>query len=91
MLQSPLLQPAIPNLLLNVLGNKHPLVKTRPPRLAARKIKTSPWKLKEFQAMQPNLFPCPKGRYLHGRYVSYDISLWSIRHGSYGRRFKNFN
>ena len=58
-IQRPLLLPALPNLLLNPLGEKHPLVKTRSLRLAAWKITGKPWKSKEFQAVQPNLSPCP--------------------------------
>ena len=58
-IQRPLLLPALPNLLLNPLGKKHPLVKTRSLRLAAWKITGKPWKSKEFQAVQPNLSPCP--------------------------------
>ena len=37
-IQCSLLLPALPNLLLNPLGEKHPLVKTRSPRLAAWKL-----------------------------------------------------
>ena len=58
-MQRPLLLPAHPNLLLNPLGEKFPLVKTRSLRLAAWKITGKPWKSKEFQAVQPNLSPCP--------------------------------
>ena len=45
-IQRPLLLPAPPNLLLNTLGEKHPLVKTRSLRLAAWKITGKPWKSK---------------------------------------------
>ena len=58
-IQRPLLLPALPNLLLNPLGEKHPLVKTTSLRLAAWKITGKPSKLKEIQAVQPNLSPCP--------------------------------
>ena len=58
-IQHPLLSPALPNLLLNPLGEKHPLVKTSSLRLAAWKITGKPWKSKEFQALQPNLSSCP--------------------------------
>ena len=58
-IQRPLLLPTLPNLLLNPLGEKHPLVKTRSLRLAVPKITGKPWKWKEFQAVQPNLSPCP--------------------------------
>ena len=57
-LQSPLLLPALPNLLLNPLGEKRSFVKNRSLRLAAGKIAGKPWKWKDFQAMQPNLSPC---------------------------------
>ena len=59
-IQRPLLLPALANLLLNLLREKHPLVKTRSLRLAAWKTTGKPWKLKEFQAVQPNLSPCPE-------------------------------
>ena len=58
-IQRPLLLPALPNLFLNPLGEKHPPVKTRSLRLVAWKITGETWKWKEFQAMQPNLSPCP--------------------------------
>ena len=51
---------ALPNLLLNPLGEKHFLVKTRSLRLAVWKITGKPWRSKEFQAVQPNLSPCPR-------------------------------
>ena len=57
--QRPLFLPALPNLLLNPLGEKHPLVKTRSLRLAAWKITEKLCKSKEFQVMQQNLSPCP--------------------------------
>ena len=58
-IQRPLLLLTLPNLLLNPLGEKHPLVKTSFLRLAAWKITGKPWKSKEFQALQPNLSSCP--------------------------------
>ena len=58
-IQCSLLLPALPNLLLNPLGEKHPLVKTRSLRLAIWKITGKPLKSKKFQTMQPNLFLCP--------------------------------
>ena len=58
-IQHPLLSPALPKLLLNPLGEKHPFVKTRSLKLAVWKITRKPWKSKEFQAMQPNLSPYP--------------------------------
>ena len=58
-IQRPLFLRALPRLLLNPLGGIHPLVKTRSLRLAASKITRKPWKWKEFQAIQSNLFPCP--------------------------------
>ena len=48
-----------PTLLLNPLGKKHNLVKSRSLRLVAWEITGKPWKWKKFQAMQPNLSPCP--------------------------------
>ena len=57
-IQLPLLLPALPNLLLNRLGEKHPLVKTKSLRLAAWKITGKPWKSKDFQEVQPKLSPC---------------------------------
>ena len=50
-IQRPLFLPALPNLLLNPLGEKHPLVKTRSLRLAAWEITGKTWKSKEFQAV----------------------------------------
>ena len=58
-IQLPLLLAALPNVLLNPLGKKHSLVKTRSLRLAVWKITGKPWKWKEFQVIQPNLSPCP--------------------------------
>ena len=58
-IQRPLLLPALLNLLLNPLGKKHILMKTRSLRLAAWKITGKTRKSKEFQAVQPNLSPCP--------------------------------
>ena len=58
-IQRPLLLPALPTQLLNSLVEIHPLVKTRSLNLAAWKITGKPWKSKEFQAVQPNLFSCP--------------------------------
>ena len=58
-IQRPLLLPALPNLLLNPRGEKHPFVKTWSLRLAAWKITGKTWKSKEFEAVQPNLSPCP--------------------------------
>ena len=50
-LQRPLLLPALLNLLLNPLGEKHPLLKTKSLTLAAWKITGKPWKSKGFQAV----------------------------------------
>ena len=58
-IQRPLLLPALPNLLLNPLGEKHLLVKTRSLRLAPWKITGKTLKSKEFQGVQPNLSTCP--------------------------------
>ena len=49
-IQRPLLLPALPNLLLNPLGEKH-LVKTRSLKLAAWKITRKNWESKVFQAV----------------------------------------
>ena len=54
-IQRLLLLPARPHLLLNLLGEKHPLVKTRSLRLAVWKITRKTWKCKEFQTMQTKL------------------------------------
>ena len=59
-IQRSLLLLALPKLLLNHLGENHPLVKTRFLKLATWKITGKLWKWKEFQAMQPNLSPCPR-------------------------------
>ena len=58
-IQRPLLLPALPNLLLNPLGEKHRLVKTRSLMLAVWEIKAKPLKSKGFQAVQPTLLLCP--------------------------------
>ena len=57
-IQRPLLLPTLPNLLLNPLGEKHPLMKARFLKLALWKFTEKPWKSKELQAVQPNLSPC---------------------------------
>ena len=54
---SSLLLQALPNLLTNLLGEKHPLAKTRSLRLAVWKITGKLWKSKGISAMQQNLFP----------------------------------
>ena len=69
-IQRPLVLPALPNLLLNPLVEKHPLVKTRSLRLAAWKITGKTWKSKEFQAVQPNLSFCP------GDQVQLQVTNW---------------
>ena len=48
-----------PKPIANPLGKKHILMKTRSLRLAAWKITGKTWKSKKFQAVQPNLSPCP--------------------------------
>ena len=58
-IQHPLLLPVLSNPLLNLLGEKHPIVKTRSLRLLVWKITGKPWKWKEFQAMQPTLSQIP--------------------------------
>ena len=58
-IQRQMLLPALPNLLLKPMGEKYPLVKTTSLRLAAWNITGKSWKLKKFQAMHPNLSPCP--------------------------------
>ena len=45
------------DLLLDPQGNKHPLVQNRKLMLAAWKVTENPLRWKEFQAMQPNLYP----------------------------------
>ena len=62
-IQRPLALPALPNLLLNPVREKHPLVKTRSLRLATWKITGKTWKSREFQAVQRNLSPCPGGQF----------------------------
>ena len=74
-IQHPLLLPALPNLVLNPLGEKHPLVKTRSLRLAAWKITGKPRKSREFQAVQPNLSLCP------GDQVQLQVTNWPGRSG----------
>ena len=56
-IQLPLHLPALQNLLVNPLGEKHPLVKTRSLR-SGWKITEKAWKSKEFQVLKPNLSPC---------------------------------
>ena len=51
-IQCPLLLPALSNILLKLLGEKHPLVKTRSLTLAEWKITGKPWKWKEFQVIK---------------------------------------
>ena len=50
-----LLKP-LPDLLLDLQGNKHPLVQNRQIIIAAWKVTGNPLKRKEFQAMQPSLY-----------------------------------
>ena len=59
-IQSPLLLPALPNLLLNPLGKKLPLVKTRSLRLMAWKIRGKTWKCwsQTYLHVQKNRFYC---------------------------------
>lgn len=55
----PLLLGALPNLLINPLGEKDLFVRTRSITLVAWKITEKSSKCKEFQAKQPNLSLCP--------------------------------
>ena len=56
-LQCLLLLTPLSDLLLDPQGNKHPLVQNRKLMLAAWKVTENPLRWKEFQAMQPNLYP----------------------------------
>ena len=68
-IQCPLLLPVLPNLLLNPLGEKHPL-ETRSLRLGVWKIIGKRRKSKKFQAVQPNLSPFP------GDQVQLQVTNW---------------
>ena len=53
-----------PDLLLDPQGNKHPLVQNRKLMLATWKVTGNPLRWKEFQAMQPSLYPSQEDRVL---------------------------
>ena len=63
-MQCPLLLTPLPDLLLDSQRNKHPLVQNRKLMLATWKVTGNPLRWKEFQAMQPNLYPSQEYRVL---------------------------
>ena len=61
-MQCSLLLRPLPDLLLDPQGNKHPLVENSKLMLAAWKVAGNSLRWKEFQAMQPNLYPSQEDR-----------------------------
>ena len=61
-MQCPLLLRPLPDLLLDPQGNKHPLIENRKLMLADWKVTGNSLRWKEFQAMQPNLYPSQEDR-----------------------------
>ena len=64
-MQSPLLFTPLPDLLLDPQRNKYPLVQNRKLLLAAWKVTGNPLRWKEFQVMQPSLYPSQDQVLLH--------------------------
>ena len=75
-----LLKP-LPDLLLDLQGNKHPLVQNRQIIIAAWKVTGNPLKRKEFQAMQPSLYPSQEdsGFFVSYRPASNNRNSWYVR------------
>ena len=63
-MQCSLLLTPLPDLLVDPQGNKHPLVQNRKLILEAWKVTGNPLRWKEFQAMQPSLYPSQEDRAL---------------------------
>ena len=63
-MQCSLLLTPFPGLLLGLQGNKHSLVQNRKLMLAVWKVTGNPLRWKEFQAMQPHLYPSQEDRVL---------------------------
>ena len=63
-MQWPLLMTPLPDLLLDAQGNKHPFVQNRTLMLVAWKVTENPLRWKEFQPMQPSLYPSQEDQVL---------------------------